>query len=482
MHSLHLAIIAICLLESDGPSRAQKLKASEGIPAAANNSSIKEKSQLSVVQTLMNQGRTSVAIEKLNTLLAADPNNVDALLLYAQAAQRLEQVDVARDTLHRAVSLAPRNPEYWKRLGDISLNDRPAEAIQPFETAVKLAPTDPAALAGLATAHAGTGEAKQAEAEYIQAIELNNKSSAPNAAVEFLYAQFLSDNHRYAESVRHFDRALALNPQSDNAHFQRAQSLIALARWKDAEKDLEQIPDGSRQQLPALYLLVRVYKETGNDSKAKEIAARVAEVSAARDRERTNGNNIAGRMQTASDQMAHNSFEAAAKTYEDLLRDHPEATSALAPLGECYLALNRAQDAEAKLRQAVEQEPESADDHYLLGRALLREAKSTPAGEEFHRALELDPFTIDARLGISAIDMIQGRLNEEIQTLSEAKRIAPRRLEVRLMLAEAFAKSGEKQKAISELNTALQIDGSNAEARKMLNFLNRPSNSDSGKN
>ena len=70
---------------------------------------------------------------------------------------------------------------------------------------------------------------------------------------------------------------------------------------------------------------------------------------------------------------------------------NPRFTLAKANLANAYLTLNRLEEAEALARQVLDEQPENASFHDLLGGALFKRAKLDEALSAFRRAQALEP-------------------------------------------------------------------------------------------
>jgi tetratricopeptide (TPR) repeat protein len=336
---------------------------------------------------------------------------------------------------------------------------------------MRLKPADAVAMAGLASAYHGAERAREARDTFAQAVALNRKSATPSPIPNYLYARFLADEEDFKPSVVQYNLALKEDPDFLDAHFGRAEALVELHDWAGAAPDLERAVLEPKHEMPALALMVRVYRELGQTEKAKDCSQRLAQASRERDGQRVAGNEIAGQMQAASALMQEGKFEEAAQAYQRLVDGHPEATHAWLELGRCYAELERRGDAETAFRKALSLDDSSAVAHVLLGRVLLQEKETSSARLEFIAARRLDPLNVDASLGLAASDIVESQYRDAIRTLRETQRMAASNGEVRLMLAEALFKDGHREEAQREVNLLLKSDPDNPAARRMLDAL-----------
>lgn len=87
----------------------------------------------------------------------------------------LEDWDALAEHFRESVALEPQNAEAWQRLGLTLLFalHQPAEAVSALAEAVRLAPGDASARAGLAQALCVTGQVREAVAAFEEALRLD---------------------------------------------------------------------------------------------------------------------------------------------------------------------------------------------------------------------------------------------------------------------------------------------------------------------
>ena len=97
--------------------------------------------------TLLMQGRPDEAAAEFRAVLAIDSRHIDALVNLA-LAQRVNQPEVAKETLLRALSIAPRNAAAHYNLAQLyDQSNEPARAIAHYRTFLETAGTEQASRA-----------------------------------------------------------------------------------------------------------------------------------------------------------------------------------------------------------------------------------------------------------------------------------------------------------------------------------------------
>ena len=87
--------------------------------------------------------------------------------------------------------------------------------------------------------------------------------------------------------------------------------------------------------------------------------------------------------------------------------------------------LDRAQEAERSLRQALKIRPETVNILVALGQSLLTQGRVEEALHELDSALSLRPSSTEAMLIKSRALVNRGLIGEAIQTLEQAAQLAP---------------------------------------------------------
>ena len=121
-----------------------------------------------------------------------------------------------------------------------------------------------------------------------------------------------------------------------------------------------------------------------------------------------------------------------------------------------YLNTKRQQEAAQEFKELVENYPDSPGAHYAYGVFLLRDTPEA-AIEEFRRELRIDPKHVAARLQI-AFEMIkQSRHAEGLPYAEEAVKLAPDLFATHNALGRILLETGEIERAVKELETAVSL-------------------------
>ncbi|HMB26781.1 MAG TPA: tetratricopeptide repeat protein [Blastocatellia bacterium] len=142
-----------------------------------------------------------------------------------------------------------------------------------------------------------------------------------------------------------------------------------------------------------------------------------------------------------------------------------------------HLITKRQQEAAQEFKELVENYPDSPGAHYAYGVFLLRDNPDV-AIEEFRRELLISPKHVHARLQI-AFEMIkQGRHAEGAPYAEEAVKLAPDLFAAHNALGRILLETGEIERAVNELETAVKLAPESPEMyfalARAYNRANRP--------
>lgn len=208
-------------------------------------------------------GNSESAARAASALRTLDPHSLEALYWTIQANERL-----AFQSLARFQQLDPDSPRNHVLLGDIYEQlERYDDAQEEYQKALSLAPSDPAAMLGLASAYLSNYNPKGA-----MTLAQNALTRSPDdPEVNLIMGQALLNQHDYAEAEPYLKKSLNAKPQM----LPRVHSLIGKAyaetgRTREAIAELE-IGASCDEDGSLHYLLARLYRQVG-DTKSAQIA------------------------------------------------------------------------------------------------------------------------------------------------------------------------------------------------------------------
>jgi len=212
----------------------------------------------------------------LEEVLRLEPKLVPALTLKAKVAMAVNRYDLARESLNQALAAEP-DAWYARFLSGFlyHLQNELQLALPELEIARRLNPRDPRAALYLGLTQESLGRTSEAIASYAEAIKLEEASGRVQADTLLTYARLLLLLGRLDECGQLISRALKLEPDSRDAHYERARLLLkqgdAAGASQEGEKALRLSGGITERQIR--YLLLRAYQATGQEKLAAEHAA-----------------------------------------------------------------------------------------------------------------------------------------------------------------------------------------------------------------
>jgi len=137
--------------------------------------------------------------------------------------------------------------------------------------------------------------------------------------------------------------------------------------------------------------------------------------------------------------------------------------------GEAYLKDGKFQEASLEFRNAVQFDENSAPAHWGLARAYEGLLRIPEMHDELRKTISLDASNLDARNKLGNYYLLSARGKPEF--ISEAERLAkevlakdPNNIEGHILMGSVFFAQNQKDKALEELNAAIQIDPNRVES------------------
>lgn len=174
---------------------------------------------------------TEVLVEYEKTDLS-----VDAIVLVGQLWSDMGDFSRAVQAFHRALDRDPSlaRAHYFAGLAQLHWEHIP-EAIEEFNSALKLAPDDPDAKIGIGYVFMQQG--KQAEA--IDLFRSVIATHPDNGNANYQLGKLLLDGGKIKESVSYLEAAANAMPQSDYVHYQLQAAYRKQSRTADADRELQ---------------------------------------------------------------------------------------------------------------------------------------------------------------------------------------------------------------------------------------------------
>ncbi|AGY59043.1 tetratricopeptide repeat protein [Gloeobacter kilaueensis] len=419
---------------------------SAGRPAKIQPSGLKD--PVSAVETYQaalqhhQAGQLPQAIALYRQLLAQLPDHADGLFALGLALYESGEAAPGFEAVHRAIALNPTAASYhYTHALLLKDQSRSLEALDAADRAFSLAATDFETLASLESLYLelsgdlqAQGHLSEAARGCEQALAVNPQSAEAHNNLGNLRAQ----QGKAAEAVEHYQRALALAPRLMEAVYNLGNAFKALGRLQMAVLYYRQALVLQPDLPQAHYQLGSVLIELQDWPGAEASLGRAIALSPTWAEPHF-------QLGWVLDQK--NQRPEAIASYRRSLALDPnlaEACNNLAILLEADLTVDL-EDIAALFRRAIACKPDWADPHYNLGRILVFQSRFAEAEASYGRALALRPDWSTAHVGLASCLLEQGQLPVAIASYRQAIACNPEDAQAHALLGCALLLGGDWQ-------------------------------------
>jgi tetratricopeptide (TPR) repeat protein len=273
-------------------------------------------------------------------------------------------------------------------------------------------------------------------------IPISTKSE--EARKEFLAGRDLSEKLRITDSIQHYDKAIALDPNFALAHLNRANASPTAKEFfdhlKHAVAHAAQASDGERMLIQAA--------EAGanaNPTKQKEILDKL--VAAYPNDERAH-------FTLGGYYFGQQDFDQAISHYKKATELAPNYSTAYNILGYAYRQNEQYADAEAAFKKYIELIPNDPNPYDSYAELLLKTGRFDEAITQYNKALAIDPNFVNSYFGIAAALTYKGKAADaaaELQKITEKARSDGERRTALFGQMVVAADSGNLNQALAEV-------------------------------
>jgi tetratricopeptide (TPR) repeat protein len=207
----------------------------------------------------------SEAVTEVDSALHGNPYMVPALVLKARLATIAKRPDIAKSCLITAITVDPKSEEAQFYLGVLFYTENNFKfAISPLQAAQSLAPKSPLPVFYLAMTHEALGDETKALELYEQAENLSPEKSMLSAEILIAHGRFLLSLGRTEDSIAKDRRAIEIDCESRDAHYELAKGLDHEGDFKKAVLEGERaltLPGSESSDAQIHFLLANLYRK-----------------------------------------------------------------------------------------------------------------------------------------------------------------------------------------------------------------------------
>lgn len=344
-------------------------------------------------------------------LLAAQPDNADALHLLGVALHQKGDHTRAVQLINRAIALQPGVAAFHCNLGEIlRVTGQFERAVACFQTALRLDPRYADAASNLGLVYSTQGRLDEAITLFERAIQEQPLFAMAHNNLGNTY-RLKGDRDK---AVANFRRAVQINPGLAAARSNLGQLLLemdepeeALVHCREAVRLQPRMPEAQNN-------LGNVLRELGQ-------------------------------------------LDAARACYQEALRLAPHIGLTWSNMGQAFQEEGRLSDARQWYSEALLRDPSSARIHCNLASAWEADDNHAEAKERYRVALQFDPDYAEAHQGLAGILRDEGQPLEAVKELREAIRLKPKLAAAHTALGSLLEELGKLNEAQDSYRAALGV-------------------------
>jgi tetratricopeptide (TPR) repeat protein len=269
-------------------------------------------------------------------------------------------------------------------------------------------------------------------------------TSSEEARKEFLAGRDLSEKLRITDSIQHYDKAIALDPNFALAHLNRANASPTAKEFfehlKHAVTHADKASDGERMLIQATEA-----GADGNPAKQKEILDKL--VAAYPNDERAH-------FTLGGYYFGQQDFTQAINHYKKATELNPTYSTAFNILGYAYRQNEQYADAETAFKKYIELIPNDPNPYDSYAELLLKTGRFDEAITQYNKALAIEPNFINSYFGIAAALTYKGKAADataELQKITDKARTDGERRTALFGQMVVAADSGKLDQALAEV-------------------------------
>jgi tetratricopeptide (TPR) repeat protein len=217
------------------------------------------------------QRKVGESIQALARSLELDVTNAEAHKILGRSLMVIGRFDAAQVEFEQGIRYKPDSAEIHYNLGKLhSIQDNWEPARKAFEAALRIDPSYAEALDGLGFALEALGDDAGAVARYEKAIALNDARQGRFASAHVNLSAYYNRTGETEKALDNARKAIALDPKSDRAWFQKAKGDEQQERFQEAADALNQAIALNPRASSYYYVLSGLYRRLGKAEESRQ--------------------------------------------------------------------------------------------------------------------------------------------------------------------------------------------------------------------
>ena len=401
--------------------------------------------QLRLLETMLNNGKIDDATQLTDRLLKENPGDVMARIVRARLLAIKGNSAEAITTLREVIKDAPENAQAHFILGQVLRQSGDlVGAKSELQEALKRNPENPMVLQALAETYRDARDYDTAR-EYAARLQKLNEA---NPSVHFLNATIDIGAKDYDAALKELNEVQKSASNDPLLYLNFAVAYAGQKKYAEAEREFQTALKIYPQYDTALADYVSLMFSTNNPAKAMALASQYAAA---------NPNRAAAHFIYGSALATTKKFDQAIQEYQKVVQLDPKSLMAYIHIGQIYELTNRPDDALAAYQKALEIQPTSPLVNNYLGNLYVHKGDLKSAGKYFQAALNQNAHDPVAANNLAWVYAAEGEnLDMALSLATQAKQIAPDLDGVNDTLAWIQYKKGNYRVSISLAEDAVK--------------------------
>jgi tetratricopeptide (TPR) repeat protein len=401
-------------------------------------------------------GNTEAAVEHLTAALRKHPAHAGLSMNLARSRAALKDMAGAEQALRAGIAAAPASVELRAALGDLYLSaGSPGQAEEQYRQVLALSPNNAGSMFALANLQLQNG--RKAEAEQT----LKNLSSIRSNPYRMSYATYLFEQGKRDLAIRELETIAAEEPENRAVRLALVNAYTGAGRVKDAGAVVEKMLGKSPYDAEALLQRGKLALSAGDFARSEADLRKVLELRP----DSSEGYYLLGRLH-----VVKGDTQSAKQALADALRLDPRLTAARVELAQALIASGGSATAVKLLDEAPEEDKASLPVMLQRNWALLGAGRRTEAGEGVETILKAGRIP-EALLQKAALQLNSQEFPAARASLEEALKATPDDARILTFLGRAYAGMNQAGAGIERISAHVNLRPNAPHLRAVLGRL-----------
>ncbi len=380
------------------------------------------------------------AIVDFRQAIERDPREPQFYFRLAALYTQLQRFHDAQKALQELLRIRPAYADAYLLLGRVAQEQGDhALAEKHLRHYLKLRPGNPEGLWRLGTSLSAEEKYREAEPLLQQALKKNPNLGGAHYTLGVLYSRRGKDLGAKSQ----LEAATQLLPENAKAYYELGTVLVRLNDQADAEADFRKALELDPGYAEAHYALGSLLRQSGREAEASQVLGEYDRLSSVALGNRERSRRISAYFWEVKDLLEQDRLDEAEAKLGQILELEPQNDLAYYRLGQIFYLRHEYERALEKARVALSRKEFEPTYYMLEAMCLERLERDAEAATAYGRLLSLVDYA-DAYLALGRLELRGGNIAKAVAELRRAVALEPQDPEMRVALAEALEKVGDR--------------------------------------